>query len=519
MIKKGLLIMLCLSMAVGMFAACGAPGAGDSASSCSETTTAPVHTEATTEPTVVTTEPDDGSFKAYYDDRIPLSELGGKENSSVSITEQEVASTVVGTDELDKNVLIYDARTAQLIAVGTGTAVVTVDGTAQTVRVRPAPISLFMITGHSIGAGQCGVEAQSVVSEAGQVYSCHKTASFQEAAADMGIGYLAEVKPTGIDAFTPGGGGTIGEGSALAWKWNQLTGEKVWVLNAAVGGSVISEWHKGQNNYESAVAMYRAAAQVLGNEVAAGHYTLKNTAIIYHSAANFGYKNVEYTNEIMEFWYDSMINGFKTDLAFDITGDGKPETVQAIGFLPISAGDTEYDKPINYYLALSDKFEGCFMVAETMRKWKTDGRVNENFPAIEYTTTQSEPVEMPTFEADLYAEDKVHFTQVAYNAAGLEIGQNLYTYFRTDVKLESLKIITSEGLEVKDSLKFRRVGASQTLIAIPDPYYAADFTISISDNLELLSPFTVKAKAGGEGFITISKGEEVIRHITVTVSE
>jgi len=29
MIKKGLLIMLCLSMAVGMFAACGAPDEGD----------------------------------------------------------------------------------------------------------------------------------------------------------------------------------------------------------------------------------------------------------------------------------------------------------------------------------------------------------------------------------------------------------------------------------------------------------------------------------------------------------
>ena len=58
----------------------------------------------------------------------------------------------------------------------------------------------------------------------------------------MGIGFAAPAKPAGIDAFAPGGGGTIGEGSALAWKWNQLTGEKVWVLNTAKGGSTIIDW-------------------------------------------------------------------------------------------------------------------------------------------------------------------------------------------------------------------------------------------------------------------------------------
>jgi len=35
----------------------------------------------------------------------------------------------------------------------------------------------------------------------------------------------------------------------------------------------------------------------------------------------------------------------------------------------------------------------------------------------------------------------------------------------------------------------------------------------------MISPFTVKAKAAGEGFIKISYGNEVIREIAVTVGE
>ena len=510
MLKRGLLIMLCSAMIFSLFGCGAAPVETTDGASVVETTLP----AATTEPT----EPDDGSIKFYYDDRISFEELGASDGAVITVKDQQIVSTIVGSSDLDSAILYFDEENKQYIAVGVGTATLDIDGQEVLIRVRPAPISLFMITGHSLGAGQCGVAAQSVVSEAGQVYSCHKTASFQEATAEMGIGFAAASKPAGIDAFAPGGGGTIGEGSALAWKWNQLTGEKVWVLNAAVGGSVIPEWVKGQVYYEPAAAMYRAAAQVLANEVAAGHYKLKNCGIIYHSAANFGYKNVEYTDEIMEFWYDSMYNGFKQDLAIDITGDGTPDAIEFIGFIPSGAANDNHDKPINYYMALTDTYD-CFMLAETMRRWKDNGKPSKYFPAIEYTETQSEPVSMPATEAEMYAEDNVHFTQVVYNAAGLEIAQNLYNYLRTDVKLEKLEIVTSNGIEVKDSLSFKRVGNSQTLIAVPAPYYAANYTITYSDNLELISPFTFKAKAEGEGFITISKGEEVIRHITVTVGD
>ena len=466
--------------------------------------------------------PNDGSIVFYYDDRITAADLGGTEMSGLQIVSQSVESMQVGTTQPDENVLIFDEASGCYVAAGVGTAVVSVDGQEKLVRVMAAPISLFMITGHSLGAGQNGVKAQSVASEPGQVYSSYKTSTLQTVTADMGIGYSSAVRPQGIDACCAGGGGTIGEGSALAWKWNQRTGEKVWVLNAAVGGSVIPEWHKNQLYYTPAVAMYRAAATVLKNEIAAGHYILRNTAIVYHSASNFSYKNVEYTDEIMEFWYDSMYNGFIEDLSVDITGDGEEETVQAIGFLPTwnsnARGSYAFDKPINFYMALSDVYPKAFMVAETMRNWCSIELIRENFPPVEYDT-QSEPVSIPTTKEDMFVEDGVHYTQVVYNAAGLEIAENLYAYFRSLPALETLTIYTSDGKIVEDELIFKHVRDSVSLVAEANPCHISNFTIELSDNLDLISPFTVKALKVGEGWIKISRNGDVIRTIRVEVLE
>lgn len=515
MFRKGMLIMLTLATLTGCLSACGSTETKD-------TTAATLTTEATRAETAPaeTTEPDDGSIKFYYDDRITCADLGFSEGATITVLDQQIDSNKVGTSEPDDAILYFDESNGQIIAVGVGTATLEADGKQVLVRVRPAPISLFMITGHSLGAGQCGNGAQSVLCEAGQAYSSHRTATFQSATEDMGIGYASAVKPEGIDAFAPNGGGTIGEGSGLAWKWNQLTGEKVWVLNAAVGGSVIPEWQRNQTYYTPAVAMYRAAAQVLKNESAAGHYILKNTAVVYHSSANFTYKNVEYTDEVMEFWYDSLYNGLLEDLAMDINGDGQAETIQALGFLPswgnAKKGVYTYDKPINFYMALSDAYPGCFMVAETIRNWGSNELIAQNFPEIEYAT-QLDPVEMPSDTNSMFAEDGVHFTQVVYNAAGLEIGQNLYSYFRTKVEPEELTVYTTKGTQVKEELKFKKVGASHTLVVDVKPCYAADFTIELSDNLKMISPFTVEATAEGEGYISLIRDGKEFHRISVIV--
>ena len=313
------------------------------------------------------------TIELQYDDRKELSSLLGVTPETVEITNEQVTSNKVGTNEQDDHVLTYENGT--LYAVGCGTATLTVNGTSYTVTVSPAPLSLFMVTGHSIGAGEAGNATQSVVSEAGQTYSCTKG---QLTSVSGGLGYGATTRATTkLDAFAPGGGGTKGIDSALAWQWNQLTGEKVWVLNLAISGSCLNEWqpgHTGHNStwkypYDSAVTAYSYAQQIVKKEIAAGHYTLGKMMIIYHNGANF----VNYpgwTFESVEENYKIMWESYEEDLSIDLDGDGVKETIEGIGLIPSwkpTLNSYAYDKPAGYFLSASAQYPQYFLASNATR--------------------------------------------------------------------------------------------------------------------------------------------------------
>ena len=512
-VKGWIAIMLSLCLLGGCLSGC-APAGSEETADTAETTQAQETTEETTEATEPT-EPDDGSFKMYYDDRLPIEELTGSVPGSVELQDQQVTSKSVDTGEADAAVLQYDAENCRLIAVGAGKVTVVADGTSYPVTVRPAPISLVMITGHSIGAGQCGVKEQSVLCEEGQAYSSI-TADGILPQAKQGIGSTAAVRPNGIDAFTGNGTGTIGEGSALAWRWNQLTGEKIWVLNAAKGGSCINEWVSGTDNFNNAFAMFSTAQMTLANEVAAGHYKLRNQAIIYHSAANFSYKNVVFDNSDLENWYSSMCEGFLDGLAMDITGDGKEDKLNAFGFAPIwganSVNSYELDRPVNFYMATSKDYPQMYIATTVIRDWVTD---ISTFPAIEYTPHGQE-VKIPTFRTDLHAPDGVHLTQEAYNALGLDIADNLYAFLREKTRAAQIKLVDEFGSRLQSKLKMK-VGTQRTLVVVPEDANAAELTFTVTDNLSLSFPLVVTAVAPGDGTLTISDGDTVLKTVTITV--
>ena len=528
---KGLfVIMLCLSLAVSCFTGCG--GGGENTTTAPAGTTGATEPVDTTEPTIKETEPEvepllpaiDGeNVRMFYDDRLTLAELTGADAAEATISAQKVTSKMVGTEDSDMGVLYFDSANKTLIAIGTGTAKVSVGDKEYNVTVESAPISLFMITGHSLGAGSKGNSKESIVIADGKAYSTADPELAGESSKGIGIGFAAGVKPNAdIHAFNAGGAGAEGEDSGIAWQWNQLTGEKVWVLNAAVGGTCLPEWIKGEACYENAVKLFRYAEGVLANEIAAGHYRLKDMAIIYHSAANFGYKQVIYTRDDLYKWYDSLWNGFKTDLAMDIDGDGTEETVQSLGLVPIwapagsGANGIHDDKPANYFMSLSDTYPDVFMASLAGREWITDSGIVKNFPDAPYAATHTDMPAKPTNTKELFA-DGVHYNQVAYNASGIDIATNLYTHLRGESKVEKLTIKKSDGNSLYDEIKLSRVGSSAELYLECEPYTVDDLTFTVTDNVKIEFPLVLVATASGEGKLTVSQGDTVLAEYKLIV--
>ena len=453
------------------------------------------------------------TIELYYDDVLTLNALGC---SKVEINEQNPTSKIVGSQDTDNAVLYYHKERKALIAVGTGTAVLKADDKTYTVTVTAAPISLFMITGHSIGAGQTGVAAQSVLCDDGQAYSSHGAGYVPEYTPGTGIGFSAGMKPENIDAFVSMGDGTIGEGGALAWQWNNLTGEKVWILNAAAGGTCLNEWAKGGTVYENAVRLFRYAQNVLKAEIEAGHYRLKDMAIIYHSSANFAYKNVTYTNKDGEFWYNSMWNGFKSDLAMDMNGDGTKETVQAMGMVPIWTNDAFHDdKGAVYYMAASDTYKDMFMASLAGKGWLDINTFNKTFPEINYQVHSGE-IESPANPMYMFS-DGVHYVQAAYNALGIDIANNLFSYLRKVEAPESFILMNGNNkVYAKQEIK---VGRSIEVVPFVEPITVNDLTFKVTDNLEISYPCVITAKAAGTGALTVYYRDQILTTITFTINE
>ena len=453
---------------------------------------------------------DTQTLSLRYDDYYDVS---GKK---VKIVDAGVpVSHKVGTDIPDNAVITLDGD--DLIATGVGTAKVKIDRTTYDITVEAAPISLFMITGHSIGAGECGAPDFSVVGADGQVYSSHGTKNLDANTNVAGISYAATVKANQVNAFTEAGEGTVGEGSALAWQWHNLTGEKVWVLNTAVGGSCLAKWIPGEKHYENALNQFQLAQAILTNEIKAGHYTLSKMGIIYHNGANFSSKAPDATTEDYDKWYDAMWNGFKTDLSRDMDGNGEPETVSFLGLVPIwtkDGGNTySWDEPAGLYMAASKDYPDIFTASVIGQDWLTDDDVAKKFPEINYTMQAGCDYQRPVLTFNIFASDNVHYQQVAYNALGIDIANNIHSWLNKDPRSTELAIYKAKTtIEITDAVELT-VGDVLELSCVTE---LNDLTFTVSGCIELKYPLQIVATGKGTGTLTISQNETVLKQIIFT---
>lgn len=493
-----------------------------------------------------------------YDDFLDLSKAPYNVTGSTSVTAttKTVTSRQVANGQTDAAVITYDAATKTLYAAGVGTATLTIGNTTYDVTVVPAPISVFLIGGHSVSAGVGGNPEHSVVCPAGQVYSSYESYitdkvnpnwgwaynwSLSESAsvAGIGIGHNAANRPQTIDALTTGNTGTYGSGSGLAYQWNKLTGEKVWMVNAGHGGMGLSEWRQGAMDYVHATKLMKNVLAVLQNEINAGHYTFARMNFFYFSCANGDqtWFNADYVDA-----FNSMWNGFKQELATNLDSDSQLETFDAIGLVPHwrPAGSATMDQAFNngqtynYYMAASKNFPDVFIASSFCRGFtSTDASaIAARYPAayLNYATQNGkDPATLiPTILRDpdrgnqndsAVFPDWIHCGQITQNLQGMIMAESLYARVNgtgttagiTVYKPDGINTIANgETITLTDSAEYR-------LTVMLNGGVQSNLTFEISGNIRYDGTFITTGSAG-TGKLVIKNGSAVIHTVNFNIT-
>jgi len=436
----------------------------------------------------------------YFDDHMDVSSYSRVIVSAAgSPTSYKVGYGITANTTKDTAVVTYNSSKKQLIATGVGTATVVLGNKIHNVTVEPAPISLFLMIGQSNMAGSNGNPNKSVVSPDGQVYTTlgaagaswattHGLSGMESLTTSTAINFVASAL-TGskagtnragtttnlsvypINSFDAAGPGKPGLDSGFAYEWNKLTGEKVWLVNAAHGGTSLGDWIVMDGDsagvtgkeYKQAKAMFSEVLKTMKAEIAAGHYTLSHYAYFWCQGCADRVQTTDWYLDKFSVLHERL----KTDFAFNF-GDGKgTRTFESANMVLVRAcgsdgftsqNDTKkkdywtyHDLEMNgvrtaqYYMANSNEaaFKDVHMVCnitDQLVYWddaKTQSTVKEFFESrypngFDYKI-QSGTISLPTKPEDVRGGDGdgdgdpdsgIHNNQIGYNEMGREAARN-----------------------------------------------------------------------------------------------
>ena len=410
---------------------------------------------------------------------------------------------------------VVTLRDNNLVATGIGTAKVRIDGQLYEITVTAAPISLLLLIGQSNMQGSEGDENQSIVCPDGMVYSTYgdrytmTTSNARNFApsALTGAGSAVNVNGTTTNLeewpvylLNEAGVGKKGPDSGFAYEWVKQTGEKVWVVNAAHGGSAISSWQDGGANYKECVLLFKACMDTLHREIAAGHFTLSHMGYFWcQGCSDYSQTAAWYVEK-----YLTMHNNLKTELAFDAN-----TTFEFGGIIPVRAGNesyTSYRQGVyadsttkKYYESFKDlRFTGPRVAQYWMTNnpdlpdiwnvcnigedwvWMPDGTngVAEYFQShykngtVDYTTQVAQKTAWytPTTPADVH--DSIHYNQIGYNEIGRESARNALILLGEipEPRVETtVELLSWDGYTPVETVPGSLTGNSGTLV-VPKVY-------------------------------------------------
>lgn len=386
-----------------------------------------------------------------YDDYLTVSELGdrlGLEQLSLSEVQVEengpveLLDTVIFPGKHYRAVSYLHAR-----EVGEGT--LTIRGETYPLRVESAPLALFVILGQSNAEGFEGNAQDSVACAPGAAYSSY--APWDKLTADNAADFIpasltgsmsrsgAELTgQSAVNAVTQTGRGKFGFDGALAWRWNQLTEEKVWTVNAAHNGTSIATWLPGGPNGKEAAAILREVSATLEGEVSAGHYTLTRAGYFWlQGCDDVDTPTQTYLNSYREI--HTALTGLpllsgeaERHLEFGailmVRGDLTP-----LGQQDQSAGLVLNGPRTAQYLMAADREElaNVWLVSALGDQWVTDAQVAASFrerygdqQLVNYVNHLGNSPKVPSTLTETHPD--LHYRQLGHNELGLDAAENLY---------------------------------------------------------------------------------------------
>lgn len=420
------------------------------------------------------------TISLYYDDRYTFNSKVQKIYTSTNENIKNhmvVTSYKCGSTHRDKAVVTVDASNSKkIIATGCGSVVVKLaNGSVYKIKVKAAPISLFLLIGQSNCEGSLFSKTDSniqkcknqrLLNKEGTVYNTY-IASTEKRNKQIGWYHSSWKNLTAYNAssflpasltdnsdsvdwkhlnnLTTKGRGKSGWDSAFAYRWHKLTGEKVWLVNAAIGGTSIKEWQPGKtkrNNYFwRAVGLYQAAEKLLNKEIKAGHYKLRHKGYFWHQGEQ---------DERHPLSASSYTRYFKTlhkALMKELQGKGcgyLNKKIEFGGIVMVRAGEDEQAayslkdvRMTNVRRALftiaqsrDPAFLNVHLVSDLADEWTTSLAVSSYFKKT-YGSQAKYASENPTYKATSMPKTlkelhpTIHYSQLGYNELGRDIASNL----------------------------------------------------------------------------------------------
>ena len=500
-------------------------------------------------------------FKLKYDDRYVF------ENEISKIVTVAVKSKKVNTDKYDECVLsiVEGSQNKKVVANGVGTAeIIFKTGETLKVEVEAADISMLLIIGQSNAEGQIQPDtgnfdantyqeaiSQSIICEEGQVYSTYapglstthgngvgnttfsNTLSISNYGSFVASSLTSSTNIQGtelsypLNSLTVEGQGKTGVDSGIAYQWNELRGEKVWVINASHGGSKISTWQAGayetDNNFWQAVRLFGACQQVMRAEMVAGHYKLTTMGYFWlQGEADMNMTSDEYMEN-----YKNMHLSLKEQLVFDKDLDGSAESIIDFGGIMMvrscldhtGKGDLKMrGVRIAQYCMGQDntgEFRDVYLASSVTEAWTSDSAVKEYFEqkyGNSYPYAMRGNWSLPTTMTEIHPN--IHYRQLGYNEIGLTSAQTVADILegaRIDASNANIKLLKEDGYTEFSENGVITLRAGVPLVAVPKCLDA----VGKRDKIELICDLTaVKINAytvTAEGISNVTEGSLYVK--------